>query len=298
MTSKKENVNSKQMTSKPRQAYQEIIMFCILAYGLSWGWWGIRFAPFWKQLIAFGTPISRLQIGTLDIQLGMFGPLIAAIIMRSWISKESFHFSLRLSRDWKAYLFAVLVPTGLVTTTILVNSITGLGHFSWAGDSVLQVILNFVLIIPLATVSAIGEEYGWRGYLLPRLLHSNEIRTSIVIGLIWALWHLPLLIAGLTFPGQPASLAMPVFIIAIVMDSFLFTWLYQVSGGSFWIAALLHGTLNALTELTSVKHYPDSNQLIVGVFGVTCTVILLIGVLVYYLTWKHDSLTRSRISAT
>jgi membrane protease YdiL (CAAX protease family) len=279
--------DKKQIASKFWTVKQGILAFCVLAYSLSWGWWGIRFAPFWEQLISYGQPISRSQIGILDIQIGMFGPLIAAIVMRLWISKEPFRFSLKLSHSWIAYLFAVLMPTGLVITAIMVNGVTGIGRFNWAGDSVLQVILNFVLIIPLAAASAIGEEYGWRGYLLPRLLQGNEITASIVAGLIWAFWHLPLLITGISFPGQPVTLAIPVFAFTIVINSFLFTWLHRLSGGSFWTAALLHGILNALTELTSVKHYPDSNQLVVGVFGLTYAVILTLCVFVYYLIQKH-----------
>jgi membrane protease YdiL (CAAX protease family) len=123
--------------------------------------------------------------------------------------------------------------------------------------------------------------------LLPRLLQGNEITASIVAGLIWAFWHLPLLITGISFPGQPVTLAIPVFAFTIVINSFLFTWLHRLSGGSFWTAALLHGILNALTELTSVKHYPDSNQLVVGVFGLTYAVILTLCVFVYYLIQKH-----------
>jgi hypothetical protein len=115
--------DKKQIASKFWTVKQGILAFCVLAYSLSWGWWGIRFAPFWEQLISYGQPISRSQIGILDIQIGMFGPLIAAIVMRLWISKEPFRFSLKLSHSWIAYLFAVLMPTGLVITAIMVNGV-------------------------------------------------------------------------------------------------------------------------------------------------------------------------------
>jgi len=285
-----------QTIAKSNSARRDAILFCVLTYMLSWGWWGIRFAPFWGSLFSSGQPVNRSQIGAFDVQIGMFGPLIAAVLMRVWISKESFRSSLRWSRSWKAYLFAVLMPTGLVITTVVINYITGLGHFSAAGDTILQLVLAVVLVIPLATISAIGEEYGWRGYLLPRLLQGNEIRASLIVGFVWALWHLPLLITGLSFPGQPVVLAIPVFTFAIVMNSFLFTWLHRLSGGILWTAALLHGTLNALTELTSAKHYPDGNRLIVDVFGLTYAVLLTVYVIIYYLILKRRPVGQDRVN--
>lgn len=297
MTAIKRNAAIAPINSKSKSIWRDAILFCVLTYVLSWGWWGIRFAPFWVTLFSSGQPISRSQIGAFDVQIGMFGPLIAAVLMRLWVSKESFRSSLRWSRAWRAYLFAVLLPTALVTTAIVTNEVTGLGRFSAAGSSVLQVILAVVLIIPIATASALGEEYGWRGYLLPRLLQGNEIRATLVTGFVWALWHLPLLLTGLSFPGQPLVLAIPIFVFAIVMNSFLFTWLQRLFAGSLWTAALLHGTLNALTELTSEKHYPDGNRLVVDVFGLTYAVILLVCVLVYYVVLKRGSMVQRSASA-
>jgi len=285
--------NTNQLHSKTRPAWQEAAIFCVLAYALSWGWWGFRFAPFLSAFFSSGQPIGRSQLGGLDVPIGMFGPMIAAILMRIWISRESLRDSLRLPRSWKAYLFATLVPIGLAIATILVNQVTDFGRFIWAGDSILPLIGTLLIIIILSSVSAIGEEYGWRGYLLPRLLPGGEIRATLIMGFVWAVWHLPILITGLTFPGQSAALAIPIFAFAIVMTSFLFTWLYRLSGGSFWTAALLHGILNALTELTSVKHYPDSNQLVVGIFGLTYAMVLILCVCVTYLIMKRSSMVQA-----
>jgi membrane protease YdiL (CAAX protease family) len=57
--------------------------------------------------------------------------------------------------------------------------------------------------VPVGTALAFGEEFGWRGYLLPRLLPLGEVKAAIIVGLIWGPWHLPVLIVGLNYPGEP-----------------------------------------------------------------------------------------------
>jgi hypothetical protein len=286
-----QSATDNQLPAKQRSALREAFIFCILAYVLSWGWWGFKFAPFLGAFFVSGQPIARSQLGDMDVSIGMFGPMIAAILMRLWISREAFRPSLRLPLKRKAYVFAIAVPFVIAVITVVINQISGLGHFTWGGDTIFSLIGAMLLIIPLSTIAAVGEEYGWRGYLLPRLLPGGEIKATIVMGLIWAMWHLPILVTGLTFPGESLAFAIPVFVFAIVMTSFLFTKLHDISGGSFWTAALLHGTLNALTILTSERHYPDGNQLVLGILGLNYAVILLLGIAVYYLARKRNLVT-------
>jgi hypothetical protein len=271
-----------------RSALREILIFCVLAYLLSWGWWGFKFAPFLGAFFSSGQPIGRSQLGEMDVPIGMFGPMFAAILMRLWISKEAFRPSLRLPPSRKAYVVAIAVPAALAVITLAVNQVTGLGNFIWAGDSIPSLLGTILLLLPLSTIAAIGEEYGWRGYLLPRLLPGGEFKATIIMGFLWAMWHLPILVVGLTFPGESLAVAIPVFVFAIVMTSFLFTGLHQISGGCFWTAALLHGTLNTLTMLTSTKHYPDGSQLVVGFLGLNYAVILLVCVCAHYLIRRRS----------
>ena len=92
----------------------------------------------------------------------------------------------------------------------------------------MAVLLNSIIGAPLA----LGEEYGWRGYLLPRLLPLGEIRATLLLGMIWGIWHLPVLLIGLNYPSQPLWAALLVFIFNIVILAFPFTWLYRASRGS------------------------------------------------------------------
>jgi membrane protease YdiL (CAAX protease family) len=102
-------------------------------------------------------------------------------------------------------------------------------------------------MIGLATaILFVGEELGWRGYALPKLLEQRTpITASLVLGMLWALWHLP----NIIFPmaGVPALGPFPVVVVWIIAQTLLFTWLYIHSRGSILIATLFHASINAFT---------------------------------------------------
>ena len=89
---------------------------------------------------------------------------------------------------------------------------------------------------------------GWRGYFLPRLLPLGEVKATLLLGAIWALWHLPLLLAGLNYPGVNIWLALLVFGFTTVAISFAYTWFYVAAGGSVLIAAVLHASFNNFAD--------------------------------------------------
>ena len=93
-----------------------------------------------------------------------------------------------------------------------------------------------------------GEEYGWRGYLLPRLLPLGEIRATLLVALIWGPWHVPLLLAGLNYPGVDPWLSILVFLFTLVALSFAYTWFYVASSGSVLVVALLHQSSNTFSD--------------------------------------------------
>jgi len=95
---------------------------------------------------------------------------------------------------------------------------------------------------------SLGEEIGWRGFLQPALLREmSPLRASVVLGVVWGLWHLPIdLYAGFGVTGLGAILVRIVFAIAL---SILFTWFYLRSKGSLLIAILLHTSGNVMSDL-------------------------------------------------
>lgn len=101
--------------------------------------------------------------------LGMFGPAIAGLIMHA-IRGSSIKGTLGIRRPWRYYLIAVVAPALFVGGVILIDVGAGLGRFVSSGSLVFKVAAVLIVGSAVSLPLTIGEEYGWRGYLLPRLL--------------------------------------------------------------------------------------------------------------------------------
>jgi membrane protease YdiL (CAAX protease family) len=142
----------------------------------------------------------------------------------------------------------------------------------------------------ISTPLTFGEEYGWRGYLLPRLLPLGEVRATLVLAMIWGLWHLPALLIGLNYPDQPLWAALLVFTLNILLLSFPFTWLYIESRGSPFVVAVTHAALNAAGDgFTTPAHIPTGNPLVVGGAGLISAALMLLMVAIRYVNGQRGA---------
>jgi len=90
--------------------------------------------------------------------------------------------------------------------------------------------------------SALGEELGWRGFALPRLqARRSALAASLIVGAVWGTYHFPLFLLG--SPVRPFALFLP-FALSCVIMSIFYTWMYNGTGGSLFIAVLLHAATN------------------------------------------------------
>src|SRR5215217_1843437 len=235
--------------------WREVILFVLLAFGLAWGWSGFWLLPYLGDLFTQTTTPTNLVDRLVPAELlpTMLTPMIAALIMRIFVSKEGVKGSLGLLRSPKYYMAALVMPAVFVTAVVLIitQAITlpgvSLGEFRWS-EATWSVYLTLMVSALPVTLFTFGEEYGWRGYLLPRLLPLGEVRASVLIGVIWGVWHLPLLLAGLNYPGVNIWLATIVFIFVTVGLSFTYTWFYVASSGSVLVAAVFHASTNNFSD--------------------------------------------------
>ena len=109
-----------------------------------------------------------------------------------------------------------------------------------------------------------GEELGWRGYLLPKLTKGlSKFSATIITGLIWGIWHIPIILSGYNYGGEHpllGSLAMIVFCVIIgVFSAFLF---YKVK--SIWVPVIFHASINGvdLWKPTSIFMSKNSNPFV------------------------------------
>jgi membrane protease YdiL (CAAX protease family) len=216
---------------------------------MAWAWSGFWLLPYLGDLLTRSTtPTDMLgRLGAVAILPAMLAPMIAALVMRIFVGKEGVKGSLGLLRSPKYYLAALVVPAVFVTAVVLIVQALGLGEFSWSEANWFVYLMLLLIALPVILFT-FGEEYGWRGYLLPRLLPLGEIRASVLLGVIWGVWHLPLLLAGLNYPGVNVWLAIIVFTFVTVALSFTYTLFYVASGGSVLVAAVFHASTNQFSD--------------------------------------------------
>ena len=151
----------------------------------------------------------------------------------------------------------------------------------------------FVVLFAGAVLSTLvggqaGEELGWRGYALPRLAEHVGFRlAAMVIGGIWATWHLPLFyLPGGDLIGQ----SFPVFVLLVIAISLAITWLYVNTGGSLLLTMLFHAAVNNTTAIvpsaSTARGGPMSvstsrmgwwTLVVLGAAGIACLVALPAG---------------------
>jgi membrane protease YdiL (CAAX protease family) len=200
--------------------------FFVLAFVLSW----IPSLITWM----LGVPIMLFPAGPAIAAL-----IIAAIEGRSaW--RELWSRFVHWRVGWRWYAVALFSPVPLFLVAVGLNTLLGAPAptaTQWATWPSLFGILASFLFIPMR---GSWEEWGWRGYALPKLLVGRSALTaSLVLGAIWGLWHLPMLITG--------QIHWSVGLMVIPL-SIVFTWLYNHTGGSALLAFLLHATFDTLPE--------------------------------------------------
>jgi membrane protease YdiL (CAAX protease family) len=102
------------------------------------------------------------------------------------------------------------------------------------------------VIKDFATV--LGEEIGWRGFLVPELAKRHGfVATSLISGIIWALWHYPILLFGSYHSPTPVWYYLPLFTITVTTINFLWTWM-RLKSGSIWPCVFLHAAHNTFIQ--------------------------------------------------
>jgi membrane protease YdiL (CAAX protease family) len=129
-------------------------------------------------------------------------------------------------------------------------------------------------------VFAFGEELGWRGFLQRELNFMGFWKSSFLIGLIWGLWHAPLILKGHNFPQHPVE-GVFMMVIAGILLSPIFGYI-RIKAKSVIAAAVIHGTLNATYGL-SIIMIKGGNDLTTGVFGLPGLIVLLIVNLLFFI---------------
>jgi membrane protease YdiL (CAAX protease family) len=230
-----------------------LVAFFVLAYALTWPLIPlVSVSPLW------GFP-------------ALFGPSLAAVIVAAVAGgRPGLRDLLDRMVRWRVgvrwYALALGLPIVLALTAAGLHLLLGAQKsVNFGGLTALSFVV-FVLII--------GEELGWRGYALPRLLaERSALAASLILGALWGAWHLPTFFV----PGAPQyGLPFSAFVVLTMAYSVLFGWVYVHTGGSVLVATLLHGSINLsqgffLGGVNPAREY----WLLAGVYGAVALAVAL-----------------------
>jgi membrane protease YdiL (CAAX protease family) len=151
----------------------------------------------------------------------------------------------RVGPRW--YAVALLLPVAISLVAFYLNALLSGGATPSAADFAGLYTLPLVFLTTTLINGPFTEEPGWRGFLLPRLQRRyTPLIASLIVGVIWASWHLPVLISDPTGQRPPLQ-----FFVLVVAQSVVFTWVYNSTRGSVLVVILMHGAFNSFLRLTA-----------------------------------------------
>lgn len=242
-----------------RVPWLEVGVFILVAGGLGW----LVCLPLWLSGEGLGDPVlTQICATTL-----MFTPLlgtVAAVLVQRRRSRQTIPNIPRYLGLWPLY------PVGRVL------GVTGLAVY-----------LLIIIVNTAATAAfAFGEEVGWRGWLLTSLRPLGTWPALVIIGVVWGLWHAPLILLGYNF-ARPNLAGLALMVGGCIALSILFGWL-RLRTGSLWPAVFAHAALNAsagmLLALVLNGNAPAPDAALVTVLGVSGWIVSGVVILVLIFT--------------
>ncbi|HEY7288123.1 MAG TPA: CPBP family intramembrane glutamic endopeptidase [Vicinamibacterales bacterium] len=235
----------------------------------------------------------------------MWTPAIASVVarlaLREGFRDVSFRWGGRAGTD--ACLLAWIFPLVVGFVAYGIAWTTGLAQFQSTRIAerlptlpvpigfLVSVVFSATIAALVGCLSAAGEEIGWRGYMLTRLIDSGVPKPVLVSGIIWGAWHTPLILSGQYASGSHPYVSAALFMVNIVAFAYLAAYV-RLSSGSVWPAVLLHAAWNAIIQGPFDRNTVDT-PMAVGESGYL-TAAVTIAVVVWMIRGRMDAVTADR----
>jgi membrane protease YdiL (CAAX protease family) len=235
-----------------------LFFFFLIAYAFSW----IMVIPYVFQ--QWGILHGDFRI---IFVMKSFGPFLAASIMLRVLEGKAGWLPLRRSivqwhAGWQWYLFSLLGIPALFLLAIAVLPGT-LASFQGVPPNFAMGYLG-AFVLTLLGGGPLGEEPGWRGFALPRMQpRYGPLRGTLLLGVLWACWHLPDFLTDAQRGGPGTNfitlltINFPIFLLMMIAMSVLFTWVFNHTGGSVFMAILLHASINTFGLVVALFTAPS-----------------------------------------
>jgi uncharacterized protein len=287
---------------------KKILTFICLTFLISWTAAGLFYLSGleWGNLVATAFAIVY-----------MYFPLIGSVIVQKFIYKQPVMKTYGVNKNKSKWLLVAWgLPVLLTFATIGVSllfpgvsyssEMVGLIDFSGAitEDMMSEMpfspaVMFWVMLLQgliagptINALAAFGEELGWRGFMLKETASAGFWKSSIFIGLIWGIWHAPLILMGHNYPGfEVAGVFMMTFWCILLSPMFSYV---TIKANNVIAAAIMHGSLNAVAGL-SIMPLAGSKPLLTGMTGLAGFIVLAVLNLVIYFFGNPEKLMQKEI---
>jgi membrane protease YdiL (CAAX protease family) len=275
-----------------------------------------KIAVFYTLTLAFSGVFNALVLhaGKMDagnllyVTGSMWSPALAAFATKAMFGESIRELPWRWGSSRYAWL-GYLIPIAYALPVYLVVWLSGLGafanldfikktaaQFGWSNFPLALALALFILLTATLgmvgkTSRALGEEIGWRGFLVPELATVVGFPgVGLISGLMWAAYHYPVLIFADYNAGTPVWYGLGCFTLMVVADSIILAWL-TLRSGSLWPAAILHGSHNLFIQsiFTPLTRDTGPTKYIIDEFGIGLVITITIAAV---LAWR--SFVRSK----
>ncbi len=262
------------MTKQNKSENQNLLLFFLIAFGFTWLFW----VP--EALAMRGLLRSSILVDFLlsTNNPAAWGPFVSAFLLTWW--NERREGVIRLTKRGVDYRFAKVwwIPLILIFPIIyggalLLAILAGdtIPELFWVSNPFSIVVYFFMVLL---FQGPLQEEFGWRGYALDRLqARFNALNSSIILGVMWGLWHIPYFWIGeeviYTYTFLP-------FILSAILITILMTWLYNNTGGSILVALIFHTMFNYSAQIFPALETQQGGLFYLVLFIVTVIVVVAI----------------------
>lgn len=225
---------------------RQVLVFFVLTYALTWS--------LFIAADLLGRSAARLPL----LLIGSFAPSVVAVVLTAHADGAAGVRTLlarllkwRVGLRWYVFAlgFMAVVKLGVAVLVRLTQ-----GGWPQLEGQPWFAILPAIVAAGIAG-GPLGEEIGWRGYALPRLAESSGLAAaSVLLGVVWACWHLPLFfLAGLNEYGDQFGQSFPTYLLQVTALSVALAWLFCNTGGSLLLAVLMHSAINQTKDIVPAR---------------------------------------------
>jgi uncharacterized protein len=233
----------------------------------------------------FLTPI----LGEITLLMVMLTPLVSVLVMKLVVTREGWHrggwSDLGLQRlGLRQWIIAAGLPIVVLAFAYGVVWSLGVASFNPDGLAAWGPWDRFALNAVIALFVCFGEEIGWRGYLLPKLMPLGHRAALLLSGLLQAIWHVPFIVFTVFYHGDGnAWIVVPMFLLTMTIAGVLFGYL-RLASGSVWPAVIAHAVFNiywSMFNAVTVSDTPLAYEYLAGENGILTLLAVAVAAVIF-----------------